>query len=116
MSSVEEVATAVRQVAAHEVRIEMLTARMDEVRDHLDQAGWRLQAAGAHIQASGDMSVYVKFTLSKEMMPDNFNGSHEVLSLEVQDVELLECWTLRARGRHHGVDRAGTGGCSRGQV
>ena len=33
MYSVEEVATAVRQVAAHEVRIEMLTARIDEMRD-----------------------------------------------------------------------------------
>ena len=51
MPSVEEVATAVRQGAAHEVRIEMLTARIDEMRDNLDQAGLRLQAADSQIQS-----------------------------------------------------------------
>ena len=65
--------TAVRQVATLEARIEMLTARIDEIRSHLDQAGLRPQAAESHIQAGGNTSGYVKFTLSKEMMPDSFN-------------------------------------------
>ena len=47
MSSVEEVTAAVRQVAAHEVRIAMLTERIDEMRDHLDKAGLHPQAAGS---------------------------------------------------------------------
>ena len=45
------------------------------MRDHLDQAGLRVQAAEAQIHAGGNMSGYVKFTLSKEMMPDGFNGA-----------------------------------------
>ena len=36
MSTVEEVTAAVRQVAAHEARIVMLTERIDEMRHHLD--------------------------------------------------------------------------------
>ena len=75
MSSVEEVTAAVRQVAAREARFAVLTERIDEMVDHLDQAGLRLQAAEAQIQASGNMSGYVKFTLSKDMMPDRFNGT-----------------------------------------
>ena len=62
-SSVAEVTTAVRQVATHEARIEMLTARIDEMRDHLDQAGLRIQAAKCQIQVGGNTSGYVKFTL-----------------------------------------------------
>ena len=65
--------TAVRQVATLEARIEMLTARIDEIRSHLDQAGRRPQAAESHIQVGGNTSGYVKFTLSKEMIPDSFN-------------------------------------------
>ena len=38
-------------------------------------------------------------------------GSHEVLRQGVRDVELLECWRPRARGRHPAVDHAGTRGC-----
>ena len=59
----------------------------------------------------------VKFALSKETMPDSFNGTDrmKVSDWESQDVELPECRRLRARGRHPGVDRAGTGGCTRGQ-
>ena len=75
MSSVEEVATAVRHVSAHEVCSEMLTARIDEMRDHLDQAGVRLQAAESQIQSGGNTGGYVKFTPSKEMMRDSFNGT-----------------------------------------
>ena len=71
MSTVEEVTAAVRQVAGHEARIVMLTERIDEMRDHLDQAGLRLQAAESQIQAIGNTSGYVKFTLSKEMVPDS---------------------------------------------
>ena len=48
-----------------------LTERIDENRDHLNQAGLRLQAAESEIQAGGNTSGYVKFTLSKEMMPDS---------------------------------------------
>ena len=75
MSTVEEMTTAVRQVAAHEARFAVLTERIDEMRDHLDQAGLRLQATEAQIQAGGTMSGYVKFTLSEEMMPDSFSGA-----------------------------------------
>ena len=50
MSTVEEVTTAVRQVAAREARFAVLTERIDEMRDHLDQAGLRRQAAEAQIQ------------------------------------------------------------------
>ena len=64
MSTVEEVTTAVRQVAAHEARFAALTERVGEMWDHLDQAGLRLPAAEAQIQAGG----YVKFTLGKEMI------------------------------------------------
>ena len=56
MSSVEEVVAAVRQLAAHEVRIDKLTARIDEMRDHLDQAGLRLQATESQIQSCGNTS------------------------------------------------------------
>ena len=41
MSSVEAVTTAVFQVASHEAPIEMLKARIDEMRDHLDRSGPR---------------------------------------------------------------------------
>ena len=58
MSTVKEVTTAVRPVATLEGRIEMLT-----------QAGLRLQAAESQIQAGGNTSGWVKFTLSKDMMP-----------------------------------------------
>ena len=51
----------------------MLTVRIDEIRSHLHQGGRRLQEAESHIQAGGNTSGYVKFTLSKEMMPDSFN-------------------------------------------
>ena len=75
MSLVEEVTAAVRQVAAHEVRVVMLTERTDEMRDHLDQAGLRLLAAESKIQAGGNTSGHVRFTFSKEMMPGRFNGA-----------------------------------------
>ena len=75
MSTVEEVTTAVRQVAAHEARTAVVTERLDEMRDHLYQAGLHLQAAEAQVQAGGNMSGYVKFALSKEMMSDRFNGT-----------------------------------------
>ena len=50
MSTVEDVTAALRQVAAHEARVVMLTERMDEMREHLDQAGLRLQAAESKIK------------------------------------------------------------------
>ena len=53
----------------------MLAARIDEMRDHLDEAGIRLRAAETQLRASGNSGGYVKFTLSKEMMPDSFNGT-----------------------------------------
>ena len=74
MSTVEEVTTVVRQVAAHEARFVGME-RIDDMRDHLDQAGVRLHAAEAQIQAGGNTTGYVKFTLSKEMMPHRFNGT-----------------------------------------
>ena len=45
------------------------------MRDHSGQSGLRLQAAESKIQAGGNTSGYVKFTLSKEVMPDSFNGT-----------------------------------------
>ena len=65
--------TTVREEAAHEARFAILTERIDDMRDHLDQAGLRQQAAEAQRQAGGNMSGCVKFTVSKEMMPDSFN-------------------------------------------
>ena len=62
-------------MAAQEAHTVMLTERIDEMRDHLDQATLRLQAAESMIQAGGNMSEHVKFTLSKEMMPESFNGT-----------------------------------------
>ena len=67
MPTVEEVTTAVRQVAAHEARFAVLTERIDDMRDHLNQAGLLLQAAEAQIQAGGNMSGYVKFMLSRQL-------------------------------------------------
>ena len=97
--------TTVRQEAAHEARFAILTERNDEeMRDYLDQAGLRLQAAEAQIQASGNMSGHVMFTLSKgdDARQLQRHGSHEILRLKLQDVEL----------RHLGVGRARTRGCS----
>ena len=80
-------------MAAHKPRIAVLTERVDEMRDHLDQAGLHFQTAEGQIRSGGNMSGFVKFTFSKEMMPDSFNVAHrEVLRLGVQDVELRECW------------------------
>ena len=62
-------------MAAHEARFAVLTERIDEMWDHLGRAGLRLQAVEAQLRAGGNMSGYVKFTLSKEMMPDSFNGT-----------------------------------------
>ena len=65
--------------AANEARFAVLTERIDEaVRDHLDQTGLRPKAAEAQIQASGNMSGHVKFTHSKEMMPDSFKGTERM--------------------------------------
>ena len=76
MTSVEEVTSAVRHVAALEVRIEMLTARIDEMQDHLDQAGFASgRQQSPQIQAGGNTSGCVLFTLSKETMLDSFNGT-----------------------------------------
>ena len=71
------------QFSAHEACVVMLTERIDEMRDHLDQARLRPQAAESQIQAGGTTGGHVKFTLTKEMMPDSFYryGSHEVLRL-----------------------------------
>ena len=70
------------------------------MRDHLNQAGVRLNAAETQLRASMNAGGYVKFTLGKEMMPDNFS----------------ERWRLRAHGRCLGVDHAATGRRARGQV
>ena len=75
MSTSEELPAAVRQVAAHETDIATPSVRIDEMRDHLDQAGVRLHAAETQLTASMNAGGYVKFTLGKEMMPDNFNSS-----------------------------------------
>ena len=75
MSTVEEVTTAARQVAAHEALFAILGVRIDEMRDHLDHAGLLLHAAEAQMSAGGNTSGHVNFTLSKEMMTDSFNGA-----------------------------------------
>ena len=72
----------------------------------MDQTGFSLQAAVAQIQAGGHMSGYVKFTFSKEMMPDSFNGADR---MKLSDWEFKKSnfsggGGLRARGRHLGVD------------
>ena len=49
----EEVTAAVRELAAHEVRIVMLSERSVEMRDQLDQGGLRLHPADSKV---GDTS------------------------------------------------------------
>ena len=95
---------AVRQVAAHETRIAMLTERIDEMRDHLDQAGLRLQAAESQIQAGGNTSGNVKFTLRKEMMPDSFNGTDR---MKFSDWEFKMSHLLSAGNCEHAGDILG---------
>ena len=101
MSTVKEVTTAVRQVAAHEARFAVLTERIDEMREHLDQAGLRLQAAEAQVQAGGNMSGFVKLTLSKEMTPDSFNGTDR---MKFSDWESETSNFLSARDYEHAED------------
>ena len=80
MSTVEEVTTAVRRVAAHEARFAVSTERIDEMRDHPDQAGLRLQAAEAQIQAGGNMSeVREVHTQQGDARQLQRHGSHETL-------------------------------------
>ena len=57
----------------------------------------------------------MKFTLSKEMMPDSFNGTDRMKFLDCE-FEISKLLSPGDYGRHPGVDRAGTRGCSRGQV
>ena len=64
-----------RQVAAHGAHIATLAARMDGMRYHLDQVGVRLHAVETQIGRSGTSGGYGKFTLSKEMMLESFNGT-----------------------------------------
>ena len=71
------------------------------MRDHLDQAGLRPQAAEAQIQAGGNVSGYVKFTLSKEMVPDSFNGTDR---MKFSDWELKMSNFLSARDYEHAGD------------
>ena len=69
----------VRLVAAHKARILMLTERSHKLRDHLGQAELRPRAAESQIQACANTSGHVKFTPSKEMMPDSFNGTDRMM-------------------------------------
>ena len=48
------------------------------MRDHLGQAGVRPNATETQLRAGMNAGVYVRFTLGKEMMPDNFNGTDRV--------------------------------------
>ena len=54
---------------------------------------------------------HVKFTLGKEMIPDNFKGADRVKfsDWEFEMSNFFERWRLRARGRHLGVDHATAG-------
>ena len=107
MSTVEEVTTAVRQVAAHEARFAALTERIDEMWDHLDQAGLRSTGSGGTDPSRCVREVHARQGDDARQL--QLYRSHDILGLGVQDVELLECWGLRALWRHPGVDRAGTG-------
>ena len=49
------------------------------------------------VQGRCDAGGYVKFTLGKEMMPDNFNGTDRVKFSDWEFKILLERWRLRAR-------------------
>ena len=90
-----------RQVAAHEAHFAVLTERIDEMRDHVDQAGFRLQAAKTLLRASGNSGWYVKFTLSKEMMPDSFHGTDR---MKFSDWELKMSNFLSAGDHEHAGD------------
>ena len=81
-----------QQFSAHEACVVILTERNDEMRDHLDQARLRLQAAESQIQAGGTTGGHVKFTLSKEMMPDSFNGTDRMKFSDREFAEVTSKW------------------------
>ena len=101
MSTAEELSAAVRQVAAHETHIATLTVRIGEMRDHLDQAGGRLHGVETQLRAGINAGGNVKFTLGKEMMPDNFNGTDRV---KLSDWEFEMSNFLSARDYEHEGD------------
>ena len=68
------------------------------MRDQLDQAGLRLQAAESQIQSGGSTIGYVKFTSSKEMMLDSFNGTDR---MKFSDWEFKMSSFLSVRDHQH---------------
>ena len=116
MATAEELSAAVRQVAAHEAHIETLAARIDEIANHLDQAGARLHAAETQLNACGN-SIREVHTQQGDKCLKAFNDTDR---MKFPDLEFEMSNFLSAGDNEHAetpaVDRAGTGGCSRGQV